>query len=261
MQTQEKHSFPWIWAVVFCLGLGWSVQAGPGSFPNSRQSNRFSLKQSAGWFAWPAGLKPEDTPSLAPQPVKKPLRFVLMSLILPGSGEWVMGHHTAAKILFLSEAALWAGFLGSKAYTGVLERDFHAFAALHAAVDAQGKDDQYWIDVGNASNIFEFNQRRIVQRNLEATYPETDTYFWQWDSEENRLQYSKLRSQHQTWERRTTLIIAGVVLNHLVSAIDIVRLIHKDRKQSTGRQSRLFWEYRHTPYEGQRLALHVLVNL
>ncbi|RMG69077.1 MAG: hypothetical protein D6715_00670 [Calditrichaeota bacterium] len=261
MVKQGWRAFFLAWIGVFVLGNWWSLLAGSGRpfFQLGKKSFNVAAGQVGAKGPW--SLNQGEKTGLAPEKVKKPIRFVLLSLILPGSGEWLMGHHTAAKILFLSEAALWAGFWGSNAYTGVLERDFHAFAALHAAVDARGKDEQYWIDVGNASNIFEFNERRIIQRNVEATYPETDEFFWQWDSEANRLEYSRLRSRHQTWERRTTLIVAGVILNHLISAVDVIRLIHKDNKRTAQQQSRLFWEFRNTPQQGQRLALHLLVNL
>lgn len=182
---------------------------------------------------------------------------ILLSLILPGLGEWVAGEKGRAKIFMGFEVGLWASYFGSREYANVLERDYFAFAAVHAGVDSRNKGKQYWIDIGNADDIYEFNERRRVQRNLEATYPENEKYSWQWDSEGNRIEYSELRDKQDSWKKVGTFMIGGMVLNRIVSTIDIVRLIRKNKKSSDDdRYSFLHWTYRNNKFQGETVQLN-----
>ena len=182
---------------------------------------------------------------------------VLLSLIFPGLGEWVAGEKGRAKIFIGVELGLWASFFGSREYAKVLERDYFTYAAVHAGVDSRDKDKQYWIDIGNADDIYEFNERRIVQRNLEAVYPETGEYYWQWDSESNRIEYSELRDKQDSWKKVGTFIIGGMVLNRIVSAIDIVRLIRKSKNSPEDeRYSYLYWSYHQNHIRGDVVRLN-----
>ncbi len=158
---------------------------------------------------------------------------VLASLVLPGWGEYQLGHKKWTTGLVLGEVMLWLGYVGITQYSRVLQKDYQAYAALHAGVNPQGKDDQYWIDIGNANNIYEFNERRRVQRNLEATYPETDFYYWQWDTEANRFRYGDLRDRQYRWERATIFIFSGMILNRLFSAINVIRLQKSGHRNAT----------------------------
>jgi hypothetical protein len=154
---------------------------------------------------------------------------ILLSLLLPGLGEYVGGERGRAKVFFTSEVILWAGFIGSKAYSNTLKDDYRTYAAIHAGVQTANKGGQYWIDIGNANNIYIFNERRRVQRNLKATYPETDEYSWQWDQQENREEYADLRSKQNKWKNVSTYMIAGLIMNRIISAVDIVYLIRKNK--------------------------------
>jgi len=181
---------------------------------------------------------------------------ILLSLVLPGLGEWVAGEKGRAKIFMSFELGLWASYFGIREYANVLERDYLTFAAVHAGVNTRGKAKQYWIDIGNAANIYDFNEKRRIDRNLEATYPETKKYFWQWDSEGNRIEYSDLREKQDSWKQIGTFVVGGMILNRIVSAIDIVRLVRKNKKDSSGRseseQDRRY-SYLHWSYHQSRL--------
>lgn len=201
-------------------------------------------------------LKQKDQASGSEQPGFK-AKYVLLSLILPGAGEYFMGHHTMAKIFVGTEALLWAGYLGARAYANELEGDFQAFAAVHADVNPHNKSDQYWIDIGSAENIYVYNEQKRVERQLKATYPETAANYWQWDSRANRSEYTDLRIQQHDWKRRTTFVISGMILNRLVSAIDVIRIIKKEKRESQSRMSRLYFDYRNNRLQGEVYRLNL----
>lgn len=187
---------------------------------------------------------------------------VLLSLVLPGAGEWAMGRRTAAKIFFGAELTLWLGYLASKQYTHVLLNDLKSFAAVHAGVNTAGKPDQYWIDVGTAGSLEDFNNRRLNDRDLEGMYPEGQGFEWQWDSEAHRVEYVKRRFRRLDWKRTSTVLLGGIVLNHIVSAVDVIRLIRKEKAAAASRRKSLLrFQYAATPEQGETLQLRLTVGL
>ncbi|NIT57346.1 MAG: hypothetical protein GWN00_14270 [Aliifodinibius sp.] len=194
---------------------------------------------------------------------KGSVKNVFLSLLLPGLGEWTMGHKGLGKAFLGAEVTLWLGFLASRQYMNVLQNDMQAFAAVHAGVSSADKDDQFWIDVGTAMSLQEFNSEKLLERDLEATYPEGQSYDWQWDSRDNRLNYVDRRLTRLDWERVSTIIIGGVVLNHIVSSIDVIRLLHKDNgSDKNQRQSYLYMDYQKNHWQGDIYKLNFtwLVN-
>ena len=168
---------------------------------------------------------------------------ILLSLLLPGAGEWRMGHKNTAKFFFGTEFLLWVGYFSFNAYADVIRDDFHAYASVHASANPNYKDDQYWIEIGSAENIYLYNKQRLRERDISGTYPETDLYYWQWDSKENRQRYNQLRVNAHDWERRATFVVSGFILNRLVSAVDVLRLIRKEKRALEQRMSRLYFDY------------------
>ncbi len=164
---------------------------------------------------------------------------IFLSLLLPGAGEWAAGHKGAAKIFLGSEAALWLGYWGTQSYINILQKDMESLAALRAGTHTAGKDEQFWVDVGSAASLQEFNERKLLERDLEGTYPDTPEFRWQWQSDEDRLQYVEKRFQRLDWKRRSNWVVGAIVLNHLVSAIDVIRLIRKDVRQAQSRRRSL----------------------
>ncbi len=182
---------------------------------------------------------------------------VMMSLALPGSGEMLMGNKGMGKIFLGSDITLWIGFFGTKGYVNVLQNDLETFAAVHAGVKTRDKDAQYWIDIGTSSNIFDYNAEKLLERNIDATYPENDHFFWQWDSEQHRQDYLNKRLNRLTWKRRTTLFATGLVLNRLVSGIDVIRLIRKNKTQKDmTRHSLLHFNYANDYRQGENVSLN-----
>jgi hypothetical protein len=180
------------------------------------------------------------------------LQHILYSLVLPGLGELAMGNAKMAKVFFGSEAVLLLSLWGAESYIDILQNDLEAFAALNAGVYAKNKNDQYWVDVGTAMSLAEFNHRKLLERDLEALYPETPEYQWQWETNEERVQYVEKRFSRLDWRRRANWIVGGLVLNRLVSAIDVVRLLRKQSGQNAERQSVIYMDYQNN-YAGAEL--------
>jgi hypothetical protein len=187
-------------------------------------------------------------------------KYILYSLILPGAGQWGMGEKNRAKFFLGSELLLWMGYFGSNAYADVIQKNYQSYAAVHAGSSSQDKGEQYWIDIGSAENLYVFNEQQLRNRNLKAVYLESPANYWQWDSGKNQRYYNNLRVQEHDWERRATFIVGAFILNRLVSAVYIIRLIHKEKKQLSGQMSSLSLFYHSNKYNDERLQLNLTIS-
>jgi hypothetical protein len=171
-------------------------------------------------------------------------KYILYSLILPGTGQWSIGEKDRAKFFLGTEFLLWVGYFGTSAYANIIRDNYRGFATLHAEVNSDNKKEQYWIDIGSSDNIYQFNEQRLRERNIAATYPENEENFWQWDSRESLKKYNGMRVKEHDWEQRATFIVGAFVLNRLISVVDVIRLIRKQNSTSRTKHSNLYFDYK-----------------
>ena len=156
---------------------------------------------------------------------KKPIISpVVKSLVFPGWGEYSLDNQIRGRIFVLSETVLLLAILGSYSVAQRQETEYKAYAAEHAGIDPIGKDRQFWVDIGNYSSLFLFNEEHLRWREFKSLYEDNDTWAWAWDSGNNRERFENMRIASDSWRLRGSFLIGGVVLNHIVSAIDALYL-------------------------------------
>ena len=144
-----------------------------------------------------------------------------------------MDNQIRGRIFVLSETVLLLAILGSYSVAQRQETEYKAYAAEHAGIDPIGKDRQFWVDIGNYSSLFAFNEEHLRWRDFNALYEDNDTWAWAWDSSNNRERFENTRISSDTWRLRGSFLIGGVVLNHIVSAIDALYLSKISNIQET----------------------------
>ncbi len=152
----------------------------------------------------------------------------LYSLILPGAGQYYSGNVFKTKLYAGIESGLWISFYGFRKFGKMKSEASRGWAVLHAGASPYNDDDRYWTKLtyydnrdSNEPDGFGYNQMiRVIDRDEALIFPETPDYYWNWDSRQSREHYRKLRNQSKTAYRRADLVIGGVIVNHLVSAID-----------------------------------------
>jgi hypothetical protein len=155
---------------------------------------------------------------------KSPSRAFFYSLLLPGTGEAYVGEKTQSKIFLGIEIVAWGFVVANMINVSMRQDDYKNFAVQHASVIRQGKGDQYWIDIGKYDTVFEYNEQRIRERDIEALYPENRFWLWAWDNTENRFFYDAKRIESREIERNQLYFFGAIALNHLISAINALRL-------------------------------------
>ena len=147
----------------------------------------------------------------------------LQSLIIPGWGENTLGESKRSKNFIISESILWISFLGNLTAEEWFRQDYTGFAELHADVDMRQKSYLFAVNLGHYMNQAEYNDAKERQRLPGQKYI-GENYYWEWDSNENRLQYDRIRIQSVTAQKYKKFAIAGLILNRFISLIDVLYL-------------------------------------
>jgi len=161
---------------------------------------------------------------------KSVAKALFLSLLIPGAGEYYIGETGYTKFFFGMELLGWSSIVFNRHYYNTLQKDNMAYARLHADISKKSKDDQYWIDVGKHDNIYNYNSTRVNQRRIDELYKETQANYWQWDSKEKRFTYDAKRLKSVGVKDREIFMTIGILVNHLVSAVNAVRLARRHNK-------------------------------
>ncbi len=153
-----------------------------------------------------------------------------LSLALPGAGEFYAGSKKSGLIFLGAEIALWSGCGAFRTYGDWKKEDYRLYAAVHAGVDLSAKDHAYFVDIENYSDLQVFNDAKLQQRDLRGMYPEDRAYSWSWDSDESRTRFKSLRLSSDRAYNRSFIVIGAIVVNHIISGIDAVRVAKKKEK-------------------------------
>lgn len=145
--------------------------------------------------------------------------YFLKSLVLPGWGEYAMGNKKESLFFASTEVVLIAAAVGLNYYSGVREDDYKKYARAHAGVNSDGKQEQYWKDLGNYDDVVAYNLYKTNIRDFGSRYENEEDY-WFWDSEKSRKKYDGIRISSEDARVYSYYTIGGILANHLFSAIN-----------------------------------------
>lgn len=149
---------------------------------------------------------------------------VVKSFFLPGLGEYALDEPRRGRVFIISETTLWTSLAGALIIRNNYTVRFQAFAADYAGVVPEGKNQQFWIDIGNYDSRDVHNEEHLRFREYNALYPNDTKWAWIWSSEKKRKQYRDYRVSSDQWLLIAQFVAGGIVLNHIVSAIDALYL-------------------------------------
>jgi len=147
------------------------------------------------------------------------------SLLVPGWGQLQRGGTTSGARFMAMEAALWSGYFGFKRLGDSRQTNYQTYAAEHAKAQSAGKDGEYFDDLGFYQSRHQHNQIARVDDGPEAVlYPDSPSYFWEWDEDSSRERYRDLRNSGERADRNAVFVTGLVVFNHVAAAIHAARL-------------------------------------
>ena len=149
---------------------------------------------------------PSDEPSAERKDVTA---AVVYSLLLPGMGELYAGNYGIGKYFTIVEGALWVTLIGFDRYANWIQNDAREFATEHAGISIAGKDNQYFVEIGNYINVQAYNAQALRDRDPLSLYNEQSSYAWSWDSPANLQLYSNMRINSDQWFDNTHFVVAA----------------------------------------------------
>jgi hypothetical protein len=162
---------------------------------------------------------------------KSAFRAGFYSALIPGAGEYYLGHKSKARAFFTVEAVSWVGFFAFRTYGGWKKDDFIRFANDRAGADLWNKDDDFLDMVGFYNDIDEYNSLGRVFDPDRAYLEDNASNHWRWQSESDMGIYRHLKNQSREAYRRSTFMIGLAMLNRVVSIIDVVRDVKRSQRK------------------------------
>jgi hypothetical protein len=206
--------------IVLLFAASTALSAPPPERPLTRSAARLDL------FG-PSLLLRSDSltaPADGNQFVKKSAGLAaIYSLLLPGMGELYSGDFASGKYFLIAEGLLWITYVAFEVTGNSLRDDSRVYAAAHAGVITAGKNDQFYVDVGNFASLADYNDKKLRDRELSLVYDASLGYAWQWDSEAARLTFRDQRVRSENMYNNQKFVVAGIIINHVASAINAAR--------------------------------------
>ncbi|MCI0532241.1 MAG: DUF5683 domain-containing protein [candidate division Zixibacteria bacterium] len=155
---------------------------------------------------------------------KSPSRALLLSLLLPGAGQYYNDSKTKAGIFLGAEASLWVGYFAFRMVGNWKKTDYRNFAVAHAGINPDGKDDDFYERMTFYDTRDEYNQLTRLYNGPEAPiYPESEYWNWEWDNTISQSEYRDLRNQSKTAFRRSLYMVGLAGVNRIISALEAFR--------------------------------------
>ena len=150
---------------------------------------------------------------------------VLKSTLIPGWGEHSFNSPKRGYLFNGIEAALWifAGVAASNSKSNENDLFFAAKEFGHIS-DPQLKSDIFLDRVSKYDNMDEYNEQMLRNRQRDLIYSADKGEYWNWESEDKRLEYFDIKTQRYLWRQRLTYSFGAIALNHLVSTMDALYL-------------------------------------
>ncbi|MGD8778106.1 MAG: hypothetical protein PVH88_04005 [Ignavibacteria bacterium] len=155
---------------------------------------------------------------------------IIYSLLLPGMGELYAGDYSLGKYFTIADVVSWGFVVGFNVYGSNQEDNYKAFAKTNADVNPDGKDDDYFGDIGNYLNIYDYNLEREQLRSFEEVY-NLDTHYWKWENNSVREEYRSMWTNSEQAYDKVQFAVGALVINRIISAINAARIVGRHNKK------------------------------
>lgn len=149
---------------------------------------------------------------------KSPALALLFSLVLPGAGHYYLDRMDVGKYFLGIDAAGWLGLVSMNVYGNSVRDDARTFSSQHAGVQSEGKDDDYYSNVGNYNNVYDYNNEMLIQGQYAKLY-NINSEYWSWDNVDNRNHYESQRKSSERIYNSRIIFGSVLVANRIVSGI------------------------------------------
>lgn len=158
---------------------------------------------------------------------KSGLLAILSSALLPGMGELYAGRFDRGRYPLIADAVLWLALAGVNVTGNWIQNDARTFAGHAAGVVASGKDEQFFVDIGNYMSLADYNAAKRIERAVDRLYPEDPAagYAWEWRTSADRTTYRDQRIRADEFFNASGFVVLGLIANRIWSAVQSALLV------------------------------------
>jgi len=194
----------------------------------------------------------------AQQPPQKSVPLaVVMSALVPGTGELYAGNFSSGKYTLMAEAAIWVTYAAFYTHGNWIRQDARLFASERAGANFSSKGDQFDVNIGNYLSVDDFNQAKLRSRENDLIYTDP-SYYWKWDSDADRISFKNARIRSDENYQDAKFVIAAAVINRIFSAFSAGRAT---AAYNRGILNKGAWNLEAHPTSSLRFADGVDVNI
>lgn len=156
----------------------------------------------------------------------------LLSLLLPGAGQYYNGDRSKAYVFAGVEAAVWASYFTFDVQGDNRTDTYEEYAGIYAGVPGDGYDEAYWRAVGRYLDSDAYNEALRREARAFGTEPGGlvgPDRAWQWRNEDHFRVYQELRADAARAYDRRDFMTLFAILNRVVAVYDAVRNSVDDR--------------------------------
>ncbi len=194
----------------------------------------FGASASATWrSAQPGGeIGGVRTEGGGPRHLGRKVKSGLLSLVLPGAGQFYNGDRTKAFVFAGVEAAIWAGYLGFDMAANDRQDQYEQYAEIYAGVQGE-HPDSYWRAVASYLDSDAYNEAELREARAEMDLAGANVVgpedAWQWRTEDHLQNFRDLRADASRAEDRRDFMFLFAIVNRAVAVFDAVRHAVDDR--------------------------------
>jgi len=154
---------------------------------------------------------------------------IILSIILPGAGHFYEGRMDIGKYFLTADLGLWLSMLGSELYGNSVKDDSRTFASQHSGLSKDGKDDDYFVNVGSFNNIYDYNNDMLIRGRYDQIY-DINSKYWNWDLSSNRVNFDEQRKKSERIYNSQKVILTGLVINRIASAVSAYIIANSENR-------------------------------
>lgn len=148
------------------------------------------------------------------------VKAMLLSLLVPGLGQYSAGDRTWSYVFFGAEVAIWGTYVAFHIQGDAREERFQEFAGLWGGVASpKGHDDTYYTNVGRWRS---YDDYQVALSDAEM-YP-ADQH-WLWPTDERRNRYLDLRAAAEDSFHRANFVLAAALVNRALAVVHAARSV------------------------------------
>lgn len=181
----------------------------------------------------------------SPMLAKSVPQAMLMSALLPGSGEIYAGDTTRGVFFLTTDVILLYSIFNFDQRAGMLESNFKRYAYANADIPLNRQDDYYdvihrWQSSNEYNAYYEMVARNYFlllnyEPELYNEYISTHHYegdlAWDWQNERNWKKYKEIRRDRNTMIVNRKLAIGAAIANRVISIMDARYVIRSGNKK------------------------------